>query len=170
MVGNPVLLAIASIAFVVLLYLLLESRKRAKGLLNALYEEQALKNDVTDREKERNEEFLFIMTQSVSLLKDLVKQFYKGEIIIEGVGYEYKEDLSAIVQVLSETPTNYLNKNVGQYELNIDEGDFNGLEILLTKAPRLKNVRYIQLIIIVRIMISQKVDLKSAYSMWESSL
>tara|TARA_B100002049_G_scaffold45729_1_gene31863 strand:- start:34415 stop:34927 length:513 start_codon:yes stop_codon:yes gene_type:complete len=170
MTGNPVILAIAGIAFAVLLYLFIESRKRAKGLLNALYEEQALKNDLAQREKERNEEFLFMMTQSVSLLKDLVKQFYRGEIVIEGVGYEYKEDLSAIVQVLSETPTNYLNKNVGHYELSIDEGDFNGLEILLTKAPKLRNVRYIQLIIIVRIMISQKVDLKSAYSMWEASL
>ena len=166
---NPIILVIVGLAFTLLIYLLRESRVRAKGLLNALYEEQMLKNSLSEREQERNIEFEFTRSQTIALLNDIVKQLYKRGIVIEGVGFEYQQELAAIVHVLRELPPNYLSKNVGDFLLTVPEGEFNGLDLILSKAPGLRQVRYIDLIILIRIMISQKIGLKSAYSMWEGS-
>jgi len=162
-------MVLAGCVFSVVCYIAWEKSAKAKGLLKALYESQQLKNDLAARENERQQEFEFLVSQSGSLLQDLVEQIYSNKIIVEGVGFDYREDLAAIVQVFKNTPINYLSNTIGDFDLDVDEDEFNGLKIIKDKAPHLCSLRYLELIVIVRIMISQKVDLKNAAAIWESN-
>lgn len=166
---NILFLVVSGLLFTFAVYMAWEKHQKARDLLKALYEEQQLKNDISVREQERQQEFNFIETQSIALIQDIANLINKGDMQIQGVGFDYRNDLMALVHVLQETPKNYLSNQIGEFELDVKDGEFNGLIYLLERAPNLSGIRYIELLVIIRIMFTQKVDLTNAYAMFESN-
>jgi len=167
---DSLILVSAGIVFGVLVYFLFRMRMQNSGLNQALILEQDMKNAIADREKERHDEYLFMLTNSVGVLEDLASKLYDSEIIIDGVTNEFKQDLAAIVHVLKATPVNYYSAKLGTYGLPTSAGEFDGLELLKSRAPGLGNYKCIEILLVARIMLNNKIDVVKATNTFISSV
>lgn len=166
---SSIYLTVASLIFAFLCYYCLTTRVKNRELLEAFYDQQQLKNDLAAREKERLDEYNFVLDQSISFIQDIVVQMHKGALTIDGVGFEFQSELAAVVDVLNKTPRNYFSLLIGTYDAE-GEGGYNGLSIILEKAPNLRKLRYLELYVIARIMVTQKVQLRNAAILFETNV
>jgi hypothetical protein len=167
---DSLIIVSCGLVFAVLVYFLFRLYLQNSGLNQALILEQDMKNAIADREKERHDEYLFMLTNSVGVLEDLAHKLYDGDIIIDGVTNEFKQDLAAIVHVLKTTPVNYYSAKLGTYELPTSAGEFDGLELLKARAPGLRNYKCIEVLLVARIMLNNKIDVVKATDTFISSL
>lgn len=159
---NIIIIAFTFVVFGLLAHGFFYYKNKSSKLLNAVFAADQLKQDLILRDKNRSKEFDFVVAQTIGLVSNISGQLYSGGVTVVGFKLEHRAAVGYISDVLLKTPPSFFSHKIGNADA-IEDGVVNkNLQELISQAPGLTQLHYIELILVIRYMILNKLDLKSA--------
>lgn len=159
---NILIICAVFIVFVVLVHGFLYYKKRCSTLLNAVFAADQLKQDLILRDKNRSKEFDFVVAQTKGLVSNISEQLYSGGLTVSSFKLEHHAAIGYISDVLLQTPTAFFAHKIGHADAMEGEGANKNLQELISLAPEITQLHYIELILVVRTMLIDKKDLDTS--------
>ncbi len=159
--GFYFLFSAMTIGIAVLIYLHFRQQQKISDLTASIVEFDQVEQSMTSRIKSRCEEVDFLKMHAGGFISDIAAWLSDGQLKVSGMPWVAAEQLRYIYETLQVVPGNYLLTEIKSNDLYKSE-EFESLNLLLESSPSVGRLRYIELVGLSRVMLSQQLPAEKA--------